>query len=322
MSKKYVGIDIGGTNLKAGVVDETGTLLSAAKTPLQFTTPEAFVETLAGLSRQAAEAAGIGAEEICAVGMGVPGEVDTEHGTILYTCNIPLADLPVGALFRRYLDVPVYLENDANCAALAEYWAGAGKGCHSLIVVTLGTGVGAGIVLGGKLLRGINGTAGETGHMVVEPDGVPCRCGRRGCWEQYASANALKRITREAMERCPDSALWVHCAGKLEQISGRSAFQVARECGDETAQAVCRSYVRYLALGVVNLINLFQPDVLCIGGGVSNEADEALLHPLQRIVQQERFGHDPRRTAKVVKAELGNDAGLIGAALLGRMETK
>lgn len=134
--------------------------------------------------------------------------------------------------------------------------------------------------------------------------------------------NALKRITREAMERCPDSALWVHCAGKLEQISGRSAFQVARECGDETAQAVCRSYVRYLALGVVNLINLFQPDVLCIGGGVSNEADEALLHPLQRIVQQERFGHDPRRTAKVVKAELGNDAGLIGAALLGRMETK
>ena len=158
--------------------------------------------------------------------------------------------------------------------------------------------------------------------MVVEPDGVPWRCGRRGCWEQYASANALKRITREAMERCPDSALWAHCEGKLEQISGRSAFQVARECGDETAQAVCRSYVRYLALGVVNLINLFQPDVLCIGGGVSNEEDEALLHPLQRIVQQERFGHDPHRTAKVVKAELGNDAGLIGAALLGRMETK
>ena len=120
MSKKYVGIDIGGTNLKAGVVDETGTLLSAAKTPLQFTTPEAFVETLAGLSRQAAEAAGIGAEEICAVGMGVPGEVDTEHGTILYTCNIPLADLPVGALFRRYLDVPVYLAQYGCYLAIIE----------------------------------------------------------------------------------------------------------------------------------------------------------------------------------------------------------
>lgn len=320
MGKYYIGIDIGGTNLKAGLVDERGTLLATAKEPVDWVSPEAFMKTMAELTRSAAEKAGVGQKEICAVGMGVPGGVDTEKGMILYTCNIQLSNLPVADLFHQYLDVPVYLENDANCAALGELYAGAGRGCKDLIVVTLGTGIGAGIVLNRKLLRGVNDAAGEVGHMVVEPGGVECPCGRQGCWEQYASAPALRRLTREAMEAHPESALWEHCGGDLSRIGGRSAFEVARKTGDETAQSVCDLYVSYLGRGIVNLINLFQPEMLCIGGGVSNEEDAALLFPLQKIVERERFSQYCDKQTRVVKAQLGNDAGIIGAAFLGMME--
>lgn len=316
MGKKYIGIDIGGTNLKAGLVDEDGRLLATAKAPVHWVSPEDFVKTLAILSKEAALKADVSKEEICAVGMGVPGGVDTKAGKVLYTCNIPLSDLPVAELFRRELDVPVYLENDANCAALGEYYAGAGKGCESLIVITLGTGIGGGIILNGRILHGVNGAAGEVGHMVVEHNGVECPCGRRGCWEQYSSATALGRLTREAMEAHPESALWTQCGGDLEKIGGRSAFEAAR-LGDAAAQAVCKQYLSYLGQGIVNLINIFQPEMLCIGGGVSNERDEALLFPLREIVERERFGKYCAVKTQVVKAQLGNDAGIIGAALLG-----
>lgn len=317
MGKYYVGIDIGGTNLKAGLVDASSRLLATAKTPLCWSSAEGFVEVLAKLCIDAAQKANIKKEEICAVGMGVPGEVDREHGRILYTCNIPLRDLPIAELFHKYLKAPIYLDNDANCAALGEYYAGAGQGFENIIVVTLGTGVGAGIILGGRLLRGANGAAGEVGHMVIVPQGYPCPCGRRGCWEQYSSASALKRLTLEAMAQAPGSALWTHCHGDPEQIGGRSAFQVARECADAAALSVCRQYVSYLALGIVNLVNIFQPELVCIGGGVSNEEDDALLFPLQKIVEQERYGRGRKPAPRICKAKLGNDAGIVGAAFLG-----
>lgn len=317
MGKYYVGIDIGGTNLKAGLVDESGALLATAKTPLCWSSAESFVETLANLCIAAAKKTGIKKEEICAVGMGVPGEVDRQQGRILYTCNIPLRDVPIAGLFHNYLDAPIYLDNDANCAALGEYYAGAGRGYQNIIVVTLGTGVGAGIILGGRLLRGANGAAGEVGHMVIVPEGHPCPCGRRGCWEQYSSAPALKRLTLEAMEQAPDSALWTHCQGDPKKIGGRSAFQVARECADPAAVSVCRQYVSYLALGITNLVNIFQPELVCIGGGVSNEEDAALLFPLQKIVEKERYDRSRTPAPQILKAKLGNDAGIVGAALLG-----
>lgn len=317
MSKKYIGIDIGGTNLKAGVVDESGALLATAKTPLEWTTEADFIKTLAELSAAAAAEAGAAKEEICAVGMGVPGEVDGERGLIVNTCNIPLSNVSIAEEFHKHWDVPVFLDNDANCAALGEFYAGAGKGCRNLIVITLGTGVGAGIIVNGRLLRGVNGAAGEAGHIVIERGGVPCPCGRRGCWEQYSSANGLKRMTVEVMKAHPESALWAHCEGNTDNVSGSSAFAVARRCGDETAKAVCAEYVSYLALGVTNLVNLFQPEMICIGGGVSNEEDEWLLFPLREQVAQERFGCNQERVTQIVKAKLGNDAGIIGAALLG-----
>ena len=316
MSKKYVGIDIGGTNLKAGVVDETGTLLSAAKTPLQFTTPEAFVETLAGLSRQAAEAAGIGAEEICAVGMGVPGEVDTEHGTILYTCNIPLADLPVGALFRRYLDVPVYLENDANCALYGEIFAGAGRRWETFLLVTVGTGVGGGIVLDKKIYRGFNGAGGEIGHFTLVHDGVLCTCGNHGCWESYASVTALIRQTEEALRANPDSLMKDYLK-EDGSASGRTAFDAAK-AGDSAAKEVVDTYLRYVADGITSVINIFQPEVLVIGGGISREGDY-LLKPVQEYVAKYVYSKDMEQT-QIKIATLFNDAGIIGAALASTAE--
>ena len=255
--------------------------------------------------------------EVASVGVGVPGTVDIRAGSIAYTCNLPLRDVPLRKLFHKYLNIPLYIENDANCAALAEFHVGAGRGSKRFVTVTLGTGVGAGIVHNGKIYHGANGMAGEVGHMVIEQDGLPCPCGRHGCWEQYASATALKRMTAEALAAHPDSGLARVVAENDGHVSGQSAFIAARE-GDPVGQAVCDRYVNYLACGVINVVNIFQPDTLAIGGGVSNEAEEQLLLPVQQRVARESIPCGKDRRTRIVKAQLGNRAGLIGAALLGK----
>jgi len=308
----YVGIDVGGTNLKAGLIDETGKILAVRRIPLgEFWGSESFVETLAELTIAVARDGGIEPESLEYVGMGIPGAVSEE--TILYTCNIPLKNVPVGELFRRYLPVPVILGNDADCAAVGEFFCGAGRGTRNFCIVTLGTGVGAGMILNGKLYSGM-GAAGEVGHMVIQRNGVACSCGRRGCWETYASATGLIRMTREAMERDPKSLLW-ELSGGLEGVSGRTAFQAVTQ-GDAAARQVCDEYLDCLAAGITNLINILQPEVLALGGGVSHESDERLLYPLREIVERECYSRHGGYSTKIIKAELGNDAGLIGAALL------
>lgn len=308
----YLGIDIGGTNLKAGLVDESGTLLRTRKEPLgRVLDPEELAARLAGMARAAAAE---DLDQVQSVGMGVPGAV--EGGTIVYTCNIPMKNIPMERMFRAHLDLPVHLGNDADCAALGEYHCGAGKGCRSLVAITLGTGIGGGMVFDGKIYEGL-GMAGEVGHMVVEPGGVPCPCGRRGCWEQYASASGLRRMTWEAMEAHPESLLWTITGGKWERLNGGTAFKAARR-GDEAARAVCGTYIRYLAQGITNLVNLLHPEVLAIGGGISNEREESLLRPVREIVDRECYASHGGRKTRVVKALLGNDAGVIGAAFLGR----
>ncbi len=308
----FVGIDVGGTNLKAGLVDEQGHLLASRKSPLGvFQGPEKFVNTLAELTMQVARDGGADPEKLEYVGMGIPGAV--ADGTIVYTCNIPMENVPIGQLFAHYLNVPVLLENDANCAAVGEYFCGAGRGTRDFAVITLGTGIGGGFILNGKLYAG-GGMVGEVGHMVICQGGVLCNCGRRGCWETYASATGLIRMTREAMEKSPDSLLWSGSHGG-ETVSGRTAF-LAAEQGDAAAQGVCEEYVQDLATGVINLINILQPEVLAIGGGISNESDAALLYPLRELVERECFARHGGRLTRIVKTELGNDAGIIGAALL------
>jgi len=308
----YVGIDVGGTNLKAGLTDESGKILAVRRIPLgEFRGSEAFVETLAELTKAVARDGGIESENLEYVGMGFPGAVAEE--TVLYTCNIPLENVPVGELFRRYLPVPVILGNDADCAAVGEYFCGAGRGTKNFCVVTLGTGVGGGMILNGKLYSGM-GAAGEVGHMVIRSDGVLCSCGRKGCWETYASATGLIRMTREAMEQDRQSLLW-ELSGGLKGVSGRTAFQAVTR-GDAAARRVCDEYLVCLAAGITNLVNILQPEVLAVGGGISNESDELLLHPLQEIVARECYSRHGGYLTKIIKAELGNDAGLIGAALL------
>ena len=310
----YIGIDVGGTNLKAGLVDESGAILVTERTPLgAFTGPEAFAGTLADLAKAVLHTAGKEKEEIAYVGMGIPGAV--AGGEILYTCNIPMKDVPLSGLFRRHLDLPVLLENDANCAAVGEWVCGAGRGTKDFAVITLGTGVGGGFVLNGKLYSG-GGMVGEVGHMVVEKDGVKCNCGRRGCWETYASATGLIRMTKETMDDHPESLLH-KIAAENGGVEGRTAFQAA-EAGDETAKAVCRTYVEYLAAGVTNLVNILQPEVLAVGGGVAAASDELLMNPLREIVNGECYPRHAGKLPRIVRAELGNDAGIIGAALLGR----
>ena len=309
----YIGLDVGGTNLKAGLVREDGQILAVERTPLAFENPEQFARTLAQLGQSVLQQAGVPASEVVSAGIGIPGAV--AGGDILYTCNIPLRDVPLSRLFRQYLDVPVLLENDANCAAVGEWLCGAGRGTQQFIVVTLGTGVGGGLILNGKLYSG-SGMVGEVGHMVIQHGGAPCNCGRRGCWEAYASATGLIRMTREAMEAHPESLLHT-VAAQNGCVEGRTAFDAAVQ-GDETALGLCRDYVSYLAAGVTNLINILQPEAVAIGGGVAAAPDRLLLTPLREIVERECYPRHTGQLPRIVRAELGNDAGIIGAALLKR----
>ena len=307
-----IGIDVGGTNLKAGVVDEQGTILAAVRRPLGTVSgPEPFVRTLVDLTEAAAAEAGASLAQIRSVGIGIPGAA--EEGRIVYTCNIPLKDVPVEKLFHRQIPVPVLLGNDADCAAVGEYFCGTGRGTRNFVTVTLGTGIGGGLILGGRLYRGL-GMAGEIGHMVIDRSGPLCSCGRRGCWETYASATGLIRMTREAMDRDPDSLLH-RTAAENGAVDGRTAFQAA-QLGDPAAQEVCQKYVAALAEGITNLVNLLHPEKLAIGGGVSAAPEELLLFPLREQVERACYARHGGRMTRIERAALGNDAGLIGAALL------
>lgn len=315
MEKEFsLGIDIGGTNLVAGVVSRNGQLLNkVSRKAEEADSPEALCQALDALAEQAVQAAGLDREDISRIGIGVPGAVDRQRGVVLFCPNLPLSHTPLGDRLSRSWNIPIELGNDAHCALVGEYLAGAARGHSSAVVVTLGTGVGLGVMAPGPVFLCGSGRGMEGGHMVIVADGQSCNCGRRGCWEQYSSAPALRRMTRQAMERAPQSAMWQLCQGNLDQVGGRTAFQAAR-AGDEAGRQVVEMYLHYLAIGLVNLVNLFQPEVLCLGGGVSNEGDDLFLTPLRQLVSQECYnGQD----TQLVKCQLGNDAGIVGAALLG-----
>lgn len=305
----YIGIDVGGTNLKAGLVDQNGTILSVERIPLHFQGAEHFAQTLAELAEKTA---GSALGDIGCVGVGMPGVVS--GGNVVFTTNIPMQNVPLERLFRQHLDLPLLLGNDADCAAVGEYFCGAGRGTRDFVVVTLGTGIGAGLILGGHLRGGP--CSSEAGHLSICRDGEPCNCGRKGCWEQYASATALIRMTKAAMKAHPESLL--HAIASDGGVEGRTAFQAA-ERGDAAAILVCREYVRNLADGVSSLVNVLRPEVLAIGGGVAAAPEALLLEPLQKIVERESFASHGGQHTRILRAELGNDAGIIGAALLGRV---
>ena len=308
----YLGIDLGGTNVAAAVVDETGTMLGKVSLP----TPrgaEAVADQMAAACRAAAEAAGITLDDVASVGIGSPGAIDPDAGVVKFWSNLDFEDVPLGEMMAARLGKEIWLENDANAAALGEYVAGAGKGSQSMVAVTLGTGLGGGAVLNGKLYTGFNYAGLEVGHMVIEHGGRPCTCGRRGCFEAYCSATALIKRTREAMEADPNSLLW-KLAGSPEAVNGRTPFDAAAQ-GDAAAGRVIDEYVDYLGCGIASLVNIFQPEVICIGGGPSAQG-ETLMAPVRYILNREDYARNNVHRTRLVRASLGNDAGIIGAALL------
>ncbi len=311
-----VGIDLGGTNIVAGVVDDGYTILASAKCKTALPRPaEAIMEDMVRICREAVDNAGLSWSDIHHVGIGCPGICNADIGEVEYSCNLEFSHVMLGPEMSRRLNIPVYIENDANAAALGEAKAGAARGTNSSICVTLGTGVGGGIIIDGKICSGSNFAGGEIGHTVIVMDGEPCACGRHGCWESYASATALIRQTRRAMEEHPDSKMW-KLADSLDKVNGLTSFDAMR-AGDAVGKAVVDRYIEYVACGVSDMINIFQPEVLCIGGGVCKEG-ETLLAPLRAIVEKERYSKYTIKQTRICAAELGNDAGVIGAACLGR----
>ena len=313
-----IGIDLGGTNIVAAVVDGEYNILGKSKTPTASPrSAEEIFDDIAKVCREAMENAGVSIGDISSIGMGTPGTVNGE-GIIEFANNLGFNNVPARDMLKERLgDLPVFIENDANCAALGEAYAGCGNGSKNFVAVTLGTGVGSGVIIEGKIVNGVNFAGGEFGHMVIMVDGEPCTCGRKGCWEAYASATALIRQTKEAMEKNPDSVM--HALAEAEgKVSGRTAFDAMRK-GDIAGIKVVDSYIKYVACGLINIVNALQPEIICVGGGICNEG-ETLLKPLGRYVNAERYSIHSKIQTKIMKAQLGNDAGIIGAAILGSIK--
>lgn len=315
--KYYLGIDLGGTNIAAGVVDENYIIVAQCSTKTRSPRPaEEIINDMAFVAMDAIKKSNLELNDIEWVGVGAPGSVNQDTGVVEYSNNLGFYDVPMKKMLEERLQKKVYIENDANAAAYGEYLGGSAKDVNISVMVTLGTGVGGGIVIDNKIYTGFNFAGAELGHSVIELDGRPCTCGRKGCLESYASATGLIMTTKEIMEENKDSLMWKVCDGDINRVNGRTSFDAMRQ-GDKAAKEVVDTYVKQLACGITNIINIFQPDMLCIGGGISHEG-AWLLDPLKEIVQKEVYSRNSARNTQIVAATLGNDAGIIGAALLGQ----
>ena len=310
-----IGVDLGGTNIATGVVNEKNEIVGRGKVKTNAPRPaEAIFDSIKEAVDMAVVNAGINYSDVVSVGIGPPGSVNKDTGAIEFSNNLKFNNVPAKEMLEERLKKPVYLENDANAAALGEAVAGCGTGVKDFVAITLGTGVGSGIIINGKIHRGSNFCGGEMGHMVINVDGIPCNCGRKGCWEKYASATALVSQAVEAMQGNKASLLWQTCEGDLNKVEGKTIFE-ALDMGDETAKQVVDKYLYYVAIGLENVINALQPEIVCIGGGISGQG-EKILEPIRQIVKAERYSVYAEKQAAILRATLGNDAGIIGAALL------
>jgi len=318
--KYSIGIDLGGTKTAAGLVDENYNIIDKTSAPTNREgTSEEIADGICALIGSLLEKNGKTLENIEKIGIAVPGAVDVSRGEVIYSCNLPFRFFPLEkALKDKLIFEKIALANDANAAALGEAVAGAAKNTCSSVMITLGTGVGGGVVIDGKLLIGKNGAAAELGHIVIEENGKECSCTRYGCFEAYCGAPALIKLTeaklREALARGEKSAMLDEIGGDFGKITTRTAFEASKS-GDAVALDTVREYTKYLACGITNIINIFQPDVLTIGGGISGQGDY-LLKFIVPIIEREQYTRDYKNKTEIKIAALGNDAGIIGAAAL------
>ena len=318
----YIGIDLGGTNIAAGIVNEKYEIIKKKSTPTMANRDgKLIIKDMAELCRSLIADCGLTIDDIEYAGIATPGTANSETGVVEYANNLPFKNFPIAALLQEYLGVKkVYIENDANAAAKAEAIAGAARGAKFSVMITLGTGLGGGIVLDGKVYSGFNFAGAELGHVVIQKDGKQCTCGRRGCWETYSSATGLTNMTKEhvlkARAEGRKTSIEELIGGNIDNCNARVAFTAMKQ-GDAVGKEIVDEYISYLASGIASIINIFQPNVLSIGGGVCNEKDY-LLKPLIAEVFDQTYtktGVSPQTEIKI--AELGNDAGIVGAAVLG-----
>ena len=317
-----IGVDLGGTNIAIGIVNEKYEIVRKGSVP---TKPERgadpIIADMAALCRKLIAEEGLTLADIESVGVATPGTANTVTGVVEYANNIPFLQYPLADRLSAQLDgKKVYIENDANAAAKAEAIAGVAAGAPISVMITLGTGVGGGIIIDGKVYTGFNFAGAELGHVVIQKDGRQCSCGRKGCWEAYSSATGLVNITKdyivEARAAGKKTIMDDMIGGDLSKVSARTAFNAMKQ-GDEVGAAVVDEYISYLSCGIVNMINIFQPNVLSIGGGVCNEGDY-LMKPLLEKVWGETYTREGTPRTQILIAKLGNDAGIIGAAVLGK----
>lgn len=309
----YIGIDVGGTSVKLGLFDDSNNLIS--RTMFSTKTIEFLVDDIVKYIKKLFKEQNKDLKDLKGVGIGFPGHVDGEAGVVVYSNNLVAHDFPIVAKIQEQINVPVRISNDANVAAFGEYTFGIGKNYNNVVFVTLGTGVGGGIIIDGKMLEGKNGAGAEIGHMVISTNGQLCSCGRRGCFETYASAKALVTNARIAMTNNPTSKLW-KIVSKPEELNGEKFFDVLLK-GDKVAHIVFESYIENLAEGLTNLANIFRPDAIIIGGGISYRGD-ALMEPLQQRLAKMIYGGQWNARVELMVSELKNDAGIFGAYAMAK----
>ncbi len=311
-----IGIDLGGTNIAVGVVDEQGNILSQTSTPTLAARP--FAELVKDMARCITEVltqANLEEKDIESVGIGIPGVADQKLGKVIFCTNLGWHDIPLREELQKYFNKPVYIDNDATVAGLAESYAGISKGCQSSVFLTLGTGVGAGITINGKPWSGAHGVGSELGHMTLVVDGVPCTCGNDGCVERYCSATAIIRMARQACLGYPESLIMKLAGNDPDKIDARIVIDAAK-AGDNTAVQVFNRFSKYLAITVNNITAFLDPEMIVLGGGVSKAGQFLLDNVRAQLPRYLMYKNLP--SPKLELARLGNEAGIIGAAMLGR----
>lgn len=310
--KYYIGIDLGGTFIKGGIVDDLGKIIVSDKIPTESDLgSQRVAENIAKLCEMLLENSHMTKSDVVGIGMGVPGMIDSESGEVIYANNLGWRNFFVGNAVEELVGLPVKIANDANVAALGETEFGAGKSYKNTVMLTLGTGVGGGIIINGRLFEGNRSAGAELGHSVIVVGGEPCTCGRRGCLEAYASATAIIRDAKRAMNNNPDSKMWE--IGSIDKVDGKTAFDFAD--ADDSAKAVVKNYIEKLGTGITNIANVFRPEAIILGGGVCAQGD-ALTVPLREYLEREIYAGDEGPRVEIILAELGNSAGLVGAAAL------